>query len=194
MSRNHLAFAIGLCFACAIGTTATQAAGPTADYKIYAEHTVTSPDKTTTVEQYAKINADGDYAWQLWARHQDQLTLLKPEQPDYPAGFRFTNDSQWLVRVQKTGSGEASLYLYHLGPQGFVAATQSRSVTWLGPISGAFQTPERSGGRISTSRRVSCKEPTIIIARWVRRGPIAGTSSSTCGVSCYPMASTAKFY
>lgn len=49
--------------------------------------------------------------------------MLEPEQPDYAAGFRFTNDSQWLVRMQKTGSGSADLYLYRLGPQGFVAAT-----------------------------------------------------------------------
>jgi len=68
-------------------------------------------------------SADGDYTWQFWARHQDKLTLLEPEQPDYAAGFGFTSDSQWLVRMQKTGAGYASLYLYHLGPQGFVAAT-----------------------------------------------------------------------
>jgi len=103
---------------------AAQAVGPTADYKIDPEHTSTSPDGTTTVEQYAKIDADGGYTWQFWARHQDKLTLLKPEQADYAAGFRFINDSQWLVRMQKTGAGYASLYLYHLGPQGFVAATR----------------------------------------------------------------------
>ena len=56
-------------------------------------------------------------------RAGDKLTLLKPEQQDYAAGFRFTNDSRWLVRMQKTGSGEADLYLYMLGPDGFVAAT-----------------------------------------------------------------------
>lgn len=123
MNRNYLACSIGLFLACAIGTMA-QGAGPTADYKIDPEYTSTSPDGTTTVEQYAKIGADGSYTWQFWARHQDRLTLLRPEQPDYPAGFRFTNDSQWLVRMQKTGAGYASLYLYRLGPQGFVAATR----------------------------------------------------------------------
>ena len=87
------------------------------------EYTSTSPDGATTVEQYARISADGDYTWQFWARHQDKLTLLEPEQPDYAAGFGFTSDSQWLVRMQKTGAGYASLYLYHLGPQGFAAAT-----------------------------------------------------------------------
>jgi uncharacterized protein len=97
--------------------------GPTADYKIDPEHTSTSPDGTTTIEQYAMIGADGDYTWQFWARHRDKLTMLEPEQPDYAAGFRFTNDSQWLVRMQKTGSGSADLYLYRQDPQGFVAAT-----------------------------------------------------------------------
>jgi hypothetical protein len=123
MNRNYLVSSICLFLACAIGTMAAPAVGPTAGYKIYPEHTSTSPDGTTTIEQYAKIGADGNYTWQFWARHQDKLTLLKPEQPDYAAGFRFTNDSQWLVRMQKTGSGYASLYLYRLGPQGFVAAT-----------------------------------------------------------------------
>jgi hypothetical protein len=124
MNRNYLASSIGLFLACAIGTTAAQAVGPTADYKIKPEYTSTSPDSTTTGEQYAKIDAEGDYTWQFWARHQDKLTLLEPEQPDYAAGFRFTNDSQWLVRMQKTGSGESTLYLYRLGPQGFVPATK----------------------------------------------------------------------
>ena len=123
MNQNYLASAIGLLLACAVGAVAAQAAGPAADYQIHPEYTSTSPDGATTVEQYARISADGDYTWQFWARRQDKLTLLKPEQPDYAAGFRFTSDSQWLVRMQKTGAGYASLYLYHLGRQGFVAAT-----------------------------------------------------------------------
>jgi hypothetical protein len=123
MNRNYLASSIGLLLACAIGAVAAQADGPAADYKIDPQHTSTSPDGATTIEQYARISADGDYTWQFWARRQDKLTLLKPEQPDYAAGFRFTSDSRWLVRMQKTGAGYASLYLYRLGPQGFVAAT-----------------------------------------------------------------------
>jgi hypothetical protein len=123
MNPNYSAASIGMFFACAIGAMAAQATGPTADYKIDPEYTSKSPDGTTTIEQYARIGADDSYTWQFWARHQDKLTLLKPEQPDYAAGFRFTNNSQWLVRTQKTGSGEATLYLYRLGPQGFVAAT-----------------------------------------------------------------------
>ena len=99
MNRNYLASSIGLLLACAVGAVAAQAAGPAADYKINPEYTSTSPDGATTVEQYARISADGDYTWQFWARHQDKLTLLKPERPDYAAGFRFTSDSQSAVTV-----------------------------------------------------------------------------------------------
>ena len=50
--------------------------------------------------------------------------LLDAKSADYPAGFRFTNNSQWLVRMQPAGAGYADLYLYRLGPSGFVAATK----------------------------------------------------------------------
>jgi hypothetical protein len=123
MNRKFLALSTGLLLACAIGATMAQTVGPTADYEIVSDYTTTSPDGTTTIEQYKKTDPDGDLTWQFWARHQDKLTMLEPEQPDYSAGFRFTSDSQWVVRMQKTGSGEQSLYLYRLGPQGFVTAT-----------------------------------------------------------------------
>src|SRR5262249_4603363 len=123
MKRGYFASAIALSLSCAIGTAAAQTVGPPADYKVEAEYTSTSPDGTTTIQQFAKTAADGSYRWQFWARHEDKLTLLKPVQDDYSAGFRFTNNSQWLVRMQKTGAGYASLYLYRLGPQGFLAAT-----------------------------------------------------------------------
>ena len=101
-----------------------QTAGPPADYKIVPEHTSKSPDGKTAIEQYAKIDADDEYRWQFWARREGKLTMLKPTQPYYSADFKFTNDSQWVVRTQKTGSGEASLYLYRLTQNGFVAATR----------------------------------------------------------------------
>jgi hypothetical protein len=123
MKRNCLASAPALFLVCVIGAAAAEPAGPPTDYKIDPEYTSTSPDGATIVEQYAKTDADGNYTWQFWARRGDKLTLLKPEQQDYAAGFRFTNDSCWLVCMQKTGSGEADLYLYKLGPDGFVAAT-----------------------------------------------------------------------
>ncbi len=75
-------------------------------------------------------------------------TLLEPEQPDYPAGFRFTNDSKWVVRMQKTGSGEQSLYLYRLGPHGFESATakpfddMAWAYFWSRPESRKVRKPE----------------------------------------------------
>ena len=67
--------------------------------------------------------ATDDWKWQFWVRRKDTFTLLD-EQADYPAGFRFTNDLKWLVRMQKTGSGESTLYLYRLAPQGYVPASK----------------------------------------------------------------------
>jgi hypothetical protein len=96
---------------------------PAAGYKIHADLTMRSPDGKTTVEQYAKDDPGGGYLWQFRARHGDQQTLLAPGDADYPAGFRFTANSRWLVRMQKTGSGESTLYLYRLDAPGFVAAT-----------------------------------------------------------------------
>src|SRR5690349_16911305 len=122
MNRRSFALFIGLLLA-ATSAAAAQPLAPPEGYKLDPEFTEKAPDGTATLEQYAKDDADGGYAWQFWIRRADKLSLLDPEPADYPAGFRFTNDSKWLVRMQKTGSGEASLYSYRLGPQGFVAAT-----------------------------------------------------------------------
>ena len=110
---------------CSIGTAAAQPAGPPAGYKINPEFTKTSPDGAITIEQYEYENKDtDDYKLQFWLRREGTFTLLDPEPADYPAGFRFTNDLQWIVRMQKTGSGQSALYLYRLAPQGFVPATK----------------------------------------------------------------------
>ena len=57
MNRTYLAYSIALCLACAGGTIAAQTVGPAADQ--IPEYTSTSPDGTITIEQYAKIAADG---------------------------------------------------------------------------------------------------------------------------------------
>ena len=106
-----------------IGAAAAGPAGPPGGYTIEPKYTRTSPDGAVTIEQY--VNKDADvWKWQFWARRQDTFTQLGPQQDNYPAGFVFTNDLKWIIRTQKTGSGEASLYLYRLGPHGFVAATK----------------------------------------------------------------------
>ena len=123
MNRRCFASLVVLLLLAAASTAAAQPLVPPEGYKLDPEFTETSPDRATTLEQYAKDDPDGGSSWQFWVRRDNKLSLLDPEPVDYPAGFRFTNDSKWLVRMQKTGSGEASLYLYRLGPQGFVAAT-----------------------------------------------------------------------
>jgi len=117
---------IGLLFACGIGvwdigTAAAQPAGPPAGYNIDAEFTKTSPDNATTIEQYEN---KGDYKWQFWVRRQGTFTLLDREPADYPADFLFTKDLKWIIRLQKIGAGEATLYLYRLTPDGYVPASK----------------------------------------------------------------------
>ena len=115
MTRSGSAIAVllsGVLF-----SATAHAAGPPDGYKHEDKYDAVSPDKSTTVEQYVKENADDPWSWQFWARHGDSFTLLAPVQDDYPAYFTFTNDSAWAVRMQKTGSGEATMYLYHLTPK-----------------------------------------------------------------------------
>jgi hypothetical protein len=104
---------------------ALAASGPPPGYVLTdnADLAFTSPDGATEIRQYMKDGGDWDVKWQAWARRGEQMTELKPEQ-GYGAGFRFTPDSQWLVRMQKTGSGEQDLYLYHLENGAFVNATK----------------------------------------------------------------------
>jgi hypothetical protein len=82
-----------------------------------------SPDGSIIIEPYTK-SKDDDVTWQFWIRRQDTMTLLDAEPSDYPAGFRFSNDNHWRVRMQKTGAGSSTLFLYKQGPKGFVAATK----------------------------------------------------------------------
>ncbi len=105
---------------------ALSASGPPPGYVLTdnADLAFTSPDGATKLEQYMKDSEDlFDVKWQVWARRGDQMTELKPEQ-GYGAGFRFTSDSQWLVRMQKTGSGSQDLFLYHVENGAFVNATK----------------------------------------------------------------------
>ena len=108
---------------CSIGTAAAQRPGPPAGYEINPEFNKTSSDGAITIEQYVNKDTD-DYKWQFWVRRQGTFTLLDPEPADYPAGFLFTNDLKWIVREQKTGSGEATLFLYRLTPHGTVPASK----------------------------------------------------------------------
>lgn len=114
--------ASGINAGCVSAVLAAQPAEPGAEFKIEEKYTEKSPDGAIAIEQYT--NKGDDWKWQFWVRQQGTLALLDPEPADYPAGFRFTNDQKWIVRMQKTGSGEQTLYLYRLTPQGYVAASK----------------------------------------------------------------------
>src|SRR5277367_3050598 len=105
-------FWIGLLVACGIGvfggTAAAQQAAPPAGYKIDEEYTQKSLDGATTIEQYLNKDTE-DWKWQFWVRREGAFTQLEAELADYPADFLFTNDLKWIVRVQKIGSGTATL-------------------------------------------------------------------------------------
>ena len=118
---------IGLLVACSIGISSAAAAAPPAappaGYSIDEKFTRKSPDGAITIEQYVNQDTD-DWKWQFWARWQGTFRLLDREPAGYPAGFLFTNDLKWIVRNQKMGSGESTLYLYRRDPDGFVAASR----------------------------------------------------------------------
>jgi hypothetical protein len=118
------AFLTGLFLVCSVGlASAAEPTGPASDYTLDPELTQKSPDGAVTIEQYTK-STDDDVFWQFWIRRDGTLTLLNKEPADHPAGFRFTSDIQWLVRMQSLGAGEMTLYLHKSGPNGFVPATE----------------------------------------------------------------------
>jgi len=123
--RALVAFALfaGAIGAWGVGTAAAQPAAPPAGYTIDPQFTQVSTDGAITVEQYLNKDTDDDWKWQFWVRRQTTFTLLDPEPAGYPAAFIFTGDLRWIVRLQKTGSGEQTLYLYRVTPHGTVPAS-----------------------------------------------------------------------
>ena len=91
--------------------------------------TITSPDHLTHVEQYFRDAEDDRLLHQFWAfdgDHQHGVLLNRGEGVDlagYPAWFRFSPDSQWLARMQKTGAGYQTLFLYRRSGFKFSPAT-----------------------------------------------------------------------
>lgn len=90
-----------------------------------------SPDRRVHVEQFAKKTGD-DFRptqYQFWTfdGKREHGSLLNPSEDadaaGYPAGFRFSRDSQWLVRMQKLGAGYHTLYLYRRDGLKFSSAT-----------------------------------------------------------------------
>jgi hypothetical protein len=111
-------------------TAAARADGPGADFKPDTEATATSPDQQIRIEPYFKDRGDDGLLYQFWTfdnNHQHGF-LLNPGEGDdvagYAAGFRFSPDSQWLVRMQKLGAGYHTLYLYRRDGLKFSPATK----------------------------------------------------------------------
>jgi hypothetical protein len=102
---------------------------PGAGFKRHAEDTFISPDKKVRVEQYSKDLKDWRALYQFWTFDRDRRHgfLLNPGEDDdvagYAAGFRFSPDSQWLVRMQKLGAGYQTLFLYRRNGYQFSPAT-----------------------------------------------------------------------
>jgi hypothetical protein len=94
-----------------------------------ADHTFTSPDGQVRVEQYSKKKDEYDRVYQFWTfdgKHQNGALLNRDEDTDlagYPAGFRFSPNSQWLVRMQKLGAGYHTLFVYRRTGDQFSPAT-----------------------------------------------------------------------
>ena len=120
--------------------------------------------------------------------------MFKPEQPDYSAGFKFTNNSQWLVRMQETGAGYADLYLYRLGPQGFVAATTKplSDLAWR-YFKSLCRLPKGQAAGFRCCGGPRARERGQLSCRSVRIGRTADTSSSPCLATFRPIAGTVKF-
>jgi hypothetical protein len=73
---------------------------PGAEFKLWADGTMVSPDHQLRIEQYSKDMGDEGFLHQFWAfddKHQHGSVLNPSEGIDlagYPAGFRFSPDSQ----------------------------------------------------------------------------------------------------
>jgi hypothetical protein len=121
-----------LLLALATAAPASAADGPQADFKLDRQAKVfKSPDRTLRLEQYAKEQEDGGLVSQFWTfdRNHRHAFLLNPgeegdDRTGYAAGFRFSPDSQWLVRMQKLGSGSQTLFLYRRNGYQFLPATK----------------------------------------------------------------------
>jgi hypothetical protein len=114
----------------AVATAAPASAeGPRAGFKLKTEYTEKSPDQTMRVEQYAKAQEDESLRYQFWTFDRDHRHpfLLNPGEKDelagYAAGFRFSPNSQWLVRMQKLGADYQTLFLYRRNGYQFSPAT-----------------------------------------------------------------------
>ena len=129
--RGGWILGIGLLVLAAMAAAPVRAEGPAPDLKRLEDKddTFKSPDKSIVIEQYARNGGDDGFSYQFWIfdkNHKNAFLLNRDEDKDlahYPAGFRFSPNSKWLVRMQGTGAGFQTLLLYKRDGNRFVAAT-----------------------------------------------------------------------
>jgi hypothetical protein len=122
LRRTSIVLLIGLATA---APACADSPGP--QFKHLADETQRSPDRQLRIEQYLTERED-DVLLQFWVFDRKKRgSLLNPGEDTaiagYRAGFRFSRDSQWLVRMQKTGAGFHTLLLYRREGNRFVPAT-----------------------------------------------------------------------
>ena len=161
---------------------------PRAGFKLSAEDAVISPDRAVRVEQYSKNLKDGGDLYQFWTfdgGHRHGF-LLNPGEGDdlvgYPAGFRFSPDSQWLVRMQKLGAGYGTLFLYRKQGNQFLPATKKPlgELAWDyffdSPVSKALHRDPKDRDSLDHAQAILLKGMDDNYAGSANTGPTAATS------------------
>jgi hypothetical protein len=156
MMNMNRSFRIAIALLLAVVAARISAAdGPAPGYKLQEgeDYTFVSPDGQFRVEQYALVSWDGYWHWQFWVfdKTRKHACLLNPKpMDDYSAGFRFSPDGRWLVRMQKTGAGWATLYLYRRDGWRFLEATKKPlgEMAWdyYRSVRAGLQLPDAGGG------------------------------------------------
>ena len=113
----------------ALGFSACLRSQPAPDFKLSDEAKETSPDGRVVVEQYIRQPVQEFAHFEFWIFDKSRSHACQLNRGEtgfssvYPAGFRFSPNSEWLVRMQKIAAGESTLFLYHREGLRFVPAT-----------------------------------------------------------------------
>ena len=127
LRTTRFLFLLGLSLLSLSAVAPALADSPGSQFKRLADETFTSPDGQVRVEQYSTKSGD-EIVHQFWTFDQKRRGFLLNRGEDtnlagYTAGFRFSPDSQWLVRMQKLGAGYHTLFLYRRDGYRFTSAT-----------------------------------------------------------------------
>lgn len=140
--------------------TAT-ATTPAPGYKLQVDDDSDEDDSAPEgwrVEQYVKQRETGYLRWQFWVFDKSgkhgSLLNARPMH-DYAAGFRFSKDGGWLVRMQKTGAGYSTLFLYKREAMRYVEATKKP----LGDLAWEFYDHERKALKRQMPDDHICADP-----------------------------------